>query len=213
MSNRGLYSKVMLCIIIFMKHVDSPDTKREDRVPAGQFLTDKFPVLHYGQTPDIDVSKWTLKIWGLVEQEKELTFSEFDALPKISLHCDIHCVTTWSKLDTNWVGVQAKELLKIIKLQPQATHVLVHAHTNWSTNLTLEDFFQEDVIFATEYEGKPVSADHGGPVRLVVPRLYFWKSAKWVTGVQFLSREVLGFWEKYGYHSHGDPWKEERYGY
>ena len=180
-------------------------------MPAGQFLTDKFPVLHYGQTPNIDVSKWTLKILGLVEQEKELTFAEFDALPKISLHCDIHCVTTWSKLDTNWVGVQAKELLKLVKLQPQASHVLVHAHTNWSTNLTLEDFFQSDVIFATEYEGKPVTAEHGGPVRLVVPRLYFWKSAKWVKAMQFTQKEESGFWELRGYHQRGGPWAEERF--
>lgn len=196
-----------------MKHITSPDTQRENRVPDGQFLTDRFPVLHYGQTPTIDKSKWRFKIWGLVEREVELDFTKFDALPKVELHCDIHCVTTWSKLDTHWVGVQSMELLNLCKPDPKSTHVLVHAWNNWSTNLTLEDFFQEDVVFATEYDGKPVTADHGGPVRLVVPRLYFWKSAKWVTGVQFLPKEVLGFWEKYGYHSHGDPWKEERYGY
>jgi DMSO/TMAO reductase YedYZ molybdopterin-dependent catalytic subunit len=196
-----------------MKQITSPDVNRKERVPEGQFLTDKFPVLHYGQTPKIDKQTWTFKIWNSVTLEKELSFDQFNMLPKVELHCDIHCVTTWSKLDTHWVGVQAKELLNIYKPDASATHVLVHAWNNWSTNLTLEDFFQEDVVFATEYEGQPVTADHGGPVRLVVPRLYFWKSAKWVTGVQFLPREMLGFWEKYGYHSHGDPWKEERYGY
>jgi DMSO/TMAO reductase YedYZ molybdopterin-dependent catalytic subunit len=196
-----------------MRHIESLDVARKERVPKGQFLTDKFPVLHYGRVPEIDISKWTFKIWGLVDKEVELSFAQFDALPKVSLHCDIHCVTTWSKLDTHWVGVQSQELLNLCKPHPQATHVLVHAYGNWSTNLTFEDFFTEDVIFATEYEGKPVTADHGGPIRLVVPRLYFWKSAKWVTSVQFLPREVLGFWEKFGYHRHGDPWKEERYGY
>ena len=196
-----------------MKKIVCADTQRDDRIPHGQFLTDKFPVLHYGATPTIDKSKWRFKIWGMVEHEVEFDFFQFDTLPKVALHCDIHCVTTWSKLDTHWIGVQSKELLNLCKPDPKATHVLVHAWNNWSTNLTLDDFFQDDVVFATEYEGQPVTADHGGPVRLVVPRLYFWKSAKWVTGVQFLPREVLGFWEKYGYHNHGDPWKEERYGY
>ena len=176
-----------------MRHIESPDIKRENRVPPGQFLTDKFPVLHYGRVPNIDQSKWTFRIWGSVESEVTLNFEQFNTLPKISLHCDIHCVTTWSKLDTHWVGVQAKELLNICKPLPKATHVLVHGHTDWSTNLSLSDFFTEDVIFATEYENEPVTLEHGGPVRLVVPRLYFWKSAKWVTGVQFLPMEILGF--------------------
>lgn len=196
-----------------MKQITSPDVYRKERVPAGQFLTNSFPVLHYGQTPKIDIKNWTFKIWNSVSLELELSYEIFSRFPKVQLHCDIHCVTKWSKLDTHWVGVQAKELLNVFTPDPSSTHVLVHAWNNWSTNLTLEDFFQDDVVFATEYEGQPVTAEHGGPVRLVVPRLYFWKSAKWVTGVQFLSKEVLGFWEKYGYHSHGDPWKEERYGY
>lgn len=193
------------------KTIISPDTKRKNRVPPGQRLTDKFPVLHYGNVPKIDVLKWKFMILGLVDQEKILNFQDFQQLPRIKIKADIHCVTTWSKLDTLWEGVGTNELKNLVKISPKAKHVIVHAAQGFTTNLALDDFFDEDVIFALKYNKQPITPEHGYPVRLVVPRLYFWKSAKWVTGVEFLDKEQLGFWERNGYHRHGDPWKEERY--
>ena len=195
-----------------MKKIISPDTQREDRLPRGQKLTDKFPVLHYGGTPDIDVRTWTFTISGLVEQERTLTFDEFAALPRVEVFSDIHCVTTWSRYNNTWEGVSTAVLKDVVGIKPGAKHVIVRATRGFTTNIPLEDFFQEDVLFALKHDGKPLTADHGSPVRLVVPRLYFWKSAKWVTGIAFTDKDEPGFWERAGYHNHGDPWKEERYG-
>ncbi|WP_455393319.1 sulfite oxidase-like oxidoreductase [[Eubacterium] cellulosolvens] len=193
------------------KIIISPDTKRSKRVPPGQRLTDEFPVLHYGTMPDIDITKWTFKITGLVEDERVLGYEEFKALPKIKVHADIHCVTGWSKLDTYWEGVSTRVLKKLVEIKPAAKFVMVHAAKGFTTNLALDDFFKHDVLFAFKFNDKVLSLEHGFPVRLVVPRLYFWKSAKWVTGVEFIEQEMLGFWESHGYHRHGDPWKEERF--
>jgi DMSO/TMAO reductase YedYZ molybdopterin-dependent catalytic subunit len=193
------------------KVIISPDTKRDDRVPPGQWLTDKFPVLHYGNVPRIDISKWRFTITGLVEKDAILDFESFKQLPQIKMKSDIHCVTTWSKLNTVWEGVQTSELKKLVNILPEAKYIVVHAEQGFTTNLTLEDFFKKDVIFALKFDNKPITPEHGYPVRLVAPRLYFWKSAKWVTGVEFTEDERLGFWERNGYHRHGDPWKEERY--
>jgi DMSO/TMAO reductase YedYZ molybdopterin-dependent catalytic subunit len=190
----------------------SDDVKRKDRVPPRQRLTDDFPVLHYGTVPAIDITNWKFTISGLVESEVVMDYKEFSKLPMVKLHADIHCVTGWSKLDTMWEGVSTLELKKRIKLKPEAKYVMVHAALGFTTNLALEDFFSDDVIFAMKFDDKTITQDHGFPVRLVVPRLYFWKSAKWVTGLEFIAEERLGFWESHGYHSHGDPWKEERYG-
>jgi DMSO/TMAO reductase YedYZ molybdopterin-dependent catalytic subunit len=189
----------------------SPDTKREVRIPPGQTGTDDFPVLHYGETVEIDISKWTFNITGLVEEERILNFNEFSSLPKVTLIADIHCVTGWSKLNTEWEGVSTKQILNLITLKPEAKYVLVHGAKGFTTNLSLEDFIKDDVIFALNYNNAPLTRSHGYPVRLIVPRLYFWKSAKWVTGIEIIEYEKLGFWETHGYHSHGDPWKEERY--
>ena len=198
----------------------SPDTQRKNRVPPGQRLTDRWPVLHYGPVPRFDPAKWSFRIWGLVNPERVLSYAEFTALPRAKVFSDIHCVTTWSRLDNLWEGVSAAAIKDLTTPLPEAGFVIVHAAGGFTTNLTLEDFFQPDVLFAmqhdpqrggTESDRKPITPEHGGPVRLVVPRLYFWKSAKWVTGIEFTDKDMPGFWESRGYHNHGDPWTEERY--
>ncbi len=191
--------------------VRSPDLERRNRVPPGQKATNKWPVLHFGGVPKIDEAKWTLRVFGLVEQERTLSFEDFSRLPAIRVLSDIHCVTRWTKLDNIWDGVSTGALKEIVKLLPEARFVIVHGAPAYTTNLTVDDFFQPDVLLATSHDGEHINAKHGGPVRLVVPRLYFWKSAKWVTGIEFVARDAPGFWESRGYHNHGDPWIEERY--
>jgi len=195
-----------------LKRIISPDTQRQNRLPPGQRLTDKWPVLHYGKTPTIDAKKWTFKITGLVEKEKTLNYEEFKALLQVEVFSDIHCVTTWSRYNNTWEGVSTSTIREIAVIKPEAKYVIVQGEVGFTTNLPLGDFFGEDALFALKHDGKPLTADHGGPVRLVVPRLYFWKSAKWVTGIEFKDKNEPGFWEKAGYHMHGDPWREERYG-
>jgi DMSO/TMAO reductase YedYZ molybdopterin-dependent catalytic subunit len=180
-------------------------------VPPGQRLTNKFPVLHYGSVPMIKKAEWKFSITGLVEKERTMGFDEFDALPKIKVVSDIHCVTHWSKLDVTWEGVSTQVIHDLVKIKPAAKFVMVHAAQDFATNLSLDDFFEDDVVFAIKYNNGPLTPEHGYPVRLVVPKLYFWKSAKWVTGLEFIEHDRLGFWESHGYHAHGDPWKEERY--
>lgn len=191
--------------------IRSPDTRRTNRLPPGQELVEGFPVLHYGGVPGIIPEKWHLRIFGLVEKERTLGFSEFLVLPRSKILSDVHCVTGWSRLDNIWEGVQTSVLKSLVKLLPDAGFAIVHASAGFTTNLTLDDFFQEDVLFAVKHNGQPLAPEHGFPVRLVVPRLYFWKSAKWVTGVEFTAEDRPGFWETHGYHNRGDPWREERY--
>jgi len=192
--------------------IKSPDTKRKDRVPPGQRLTEKWPALHHGSVPKIDINQWQFRIFGLVEKERRLSYKEFTALPMVKVYSDIHCVTGWSKLDNLWEGVASEEIRKLVNILPEAKFVMVHSTGGFSTNLSLEDFFQPDVLFAIKHNGEPLTPEHGYPLRLVVPRLYFWKSAKWVNGLEFMAKDKRGFWESGGYHNHGDPWKEERYG-
>ena len=191
--------------------IKSPDTARENRLPPGQTRTDDWPVLQHGEVLRVDPSGWRFRIFGLVEKERELTYQEFTALPRVKVFSDIHCVTGWSKLDNLWEGVSARSLRAMIGIRPDARFVLVHAAGGFTTNLPIGDFFQEDVLFAVKRNDKPITLPHGFPVRLVVPRLYFWKSAKWVTGVEFMLKDKPGYWETHGYHNHGDPWNEERY--
>jgi DMSO/TMAO reductase YedYZ molybdopterin-dependent catalytic subunit len=193
-----------------LKRIISLDTLRKNRVPPGQHLTDKWPVLHYGNVHTIETARWTFNIRGLVAKERSFTYQEFAALPKVEVFSDIHCVTTWSKLDNLWEGVSTAVVKDLVTIKPEAKYVMVEGAGGFTTNLLLEDFFQEDVLFALKHDGQPISAEHGGPVRLVVPRLYFWKSAKWVTGLRFMAQDAPGFWEQAGYHMHGDPWTEER---
>ncbi|MBC7232252.1 MAG: sulfite oxidase-like oxidoreductase [Chloroflexi bacterium] len=189
----------------------SPDTQRENRLPPGQRLTEKWPVLHYGFVPHIDPAQWTFTISGLVRERRVLAYEEFAPLPRVKVLSDIHCVTGWSRLNNLWGGVSTSVIKSLTTILPEAKFVIVHAAGNFTTNLTLSDFFAPDVLFAMEHDGQPLTPEHGYPVRLVVPRLYFWKSAKWVTGIEFRAKDMPGFWESRGYHNHGDPWKEERY--
>lgn len=189
----------------------SPDTERENRLPPGQWLTDKFPVEDLGKRPQIDLSKWTFQIRGLVENEKTFTWDEFTSLPMIKVYSDIHCVTTWSKLDNTWEGISVSEIKKLVNILPESECVMVHSTDGYSTNLLLADFFAEDNLFALKLDNEPLSAEYGFPVRLIVPRLYYWKSAKWVCGLEFIEKEVPGYWESRGYHIRGNPWEEERY--
>jgi len=193
------------------KTIKSPDTKKANRVPPGQRLTDHWPVLHYGDVPKIDLSKWSLRIFGLVDKEVKLSHRKFLSLPRAKVFSDIHCVTGWSRLENTWEGVSVTELQKLVKIKPKAKFAIIHAEADFTTNLSLKDFFEPDVVFADKHNGQPIQPEHGYPVRLVVPQLYFWKSAKWVTGVEFTAEDRPGFWETRGYHNHGDPWTEERY--
>ncbi len=190
----------------------SPDTLKQERIPPNQRKTDDFPVLHYGQIPSVDIQHWKFSISGLVEKEVVLSFPEFIALPRVQVFSDIHCVTGWSKLNNLWEGVSTSSVKHLAKILPQAGFVMVHGANDFTTNLPVEDFFQPDVLFALKHNHNPLGRSHGYPVRLVVPRLYFWKSAKWVTGIEFMAEDRPGFWEVNGYHMHGDPWREERYG-
>ena len=194
-----------------MDRIVSPDTNRENRLPPGQKATDRWPVLHYGSVHHLDAAGWTMTINGLVESEVTVTWEQYQALPRVEVYSDIHCVTRWSRYDNTWQGVSSAVVRDLAAIKPEATFVTVHGAGGFTTQLALDDFFQPDVLFADTHDGQPINADHGGPVRLVVPQLYFWKSAKWVTGLTFMDHEVLGFWESNGYHRRGDPWKEERY--
>lgn len=191
--------------------IRSPDTKRKDRVPPGQEVTEKWPVLHDGKLSNIDTSRWTFTISGMVEKERNMSYQEFMSLPRVKIFSDIHCVTGWSKLNNLWEGVSTRVVGELSRILPEARFVIVHAARGFTTNLSLDDFFESDVLFAIKRNNKVLSPEHGYPVRLVVPRLYFWKSAKWVVGVEFTEEDRKGFWESRGYHNHGDPWKEERY--
>ena len=183
----------------------------DDRIPPGQFLTEKFPVLTYGPIPSVDLDTWRLRVWGSVENEFELTWEEFTDLPTVQVEADIHCVTRWSKLDTEWHGVSFRELTTRARPTANAKFVTQHAYGDYTTNLSLDELMEDDVVLAYRYGGEPLATEHGGPMRLVVPKLYFWKSAKWLRGLEFRSEDQPGFWETYGYHNHGDPWSEERF--
>jgi len=185
--------------------------RREGRLPPGQSLTLKWPVLHYGSVPHFDEARWDFKISGEVAAPAKLSWKEFLALPQTEVTSDFHCVTRWSRLDNLWRGVLFTEVFKLVEPRPQAKYVLVQAEEGYTANIPLEDLKRVDVLFAFEHDGMPLSGEHGGPLRLVVPHLYAWKSVKWVRGFMLLNEERLGFWEQNGYHAYGDPWKEERY--
>jgi DMSO/TMAO reductase YedYZ molybdopterin-dependent catalytic subunit len=182
-----------------------------DRVPPGQRLTDKFPVLHYGSIPEFDRQTWDLKVFGLVEEPLTLSYDQFLELPTTRIVTDIHCVTTWSKLDTIWEGVLFRELMNSVQVNPEARFVMVHCEQDFTTNVPLEVLMDDDVLLAYRYDDQPLTPEHGYPLRLVVPKKYFWKSAKWVRGLELMAQDRLGFWEVRGYHNNADPWKEERY--
>jgi DMSO/TMAO reductase YedYZ molybdopterin-dependent catalytic subunit len=182
------------------------------RLPPGQHLTSGFPVLDLGVRPSIDLTKWSLEVTGEVEKPLRFTWEEFRSLPRIQLVRDFHCVTTWSKYDVRWAGVPFRELSERAEIKPTAHFVVASGGEGYTTNIPLEDCLRDDVILADELEGKPLPLEHGGPVRLLVPHLYAWKSAKFLRGLHLTERDKPGFWEVRGYHNYGDPWREQRYG-
>ncbi len=184
-----------------------------ERLPPGQYLTEKWPVLHAGGVPRVDLSTWSFTLDGLVAKPRSLTYDEFKALPRKTVKSDVHCVTRWSMLDSEWEGVPVSELLRLVTLTPEATHVMVHAEHGFTANLSLDDLVRDENMLVDKRNGETISAEHGWPVRLFVPHLYFWKSAKWLRGFEFMAGDRPGFWEQYGYHMRGDPWQEERYGW
>jgi DMSO/TMAO reductase YedYZ molybdopterin-dependent catalytic subunit len=193
----------------------SPDTRRADRIPPGQSRTLKWPVLDASGAPPIALGKWRLKVFGLVESPVEWDWKQVQELPRVRVFSDFHCVTRWSRLGNVWEGISVHELVKLAGgLKPEAKYVVAHGYdSGWTTNLPLEDFLAEDALVAFTHDGEPITEEHGGPARLIIPRLYAWKSAKWLSGIEFLDKDRPGFWERNGYHSHGDPWKQERYGW
>lgn len=181
------------------------------RLPPGQYLTDRFPVLHVGDVPDYGPGQWDLTITGLVDRPVTVDLEQLRAMPSVSLTFDIHCVTKWSKFDTTWTGVRVRDLLERAGVQAGATHVIEHAEYGYTTNLPIADITTDEAIVAYEFEGEPIEPIHGGPVRIVVPHLYFWKSAKWVRALEVKDRDEAGFWERNGYHMYGDPFTEQRH--
>ena len=186
-----------------------PDVAR--RIPPGQYKTDKFPVLHYGSVPRTDLAKWDFRVFGAVDAPFTLTWEQFKALPRKTVNTDIHCVTRWSKLDTTWEGVPIQEILRLAQLRPAAKFVVAHSEQGYTANLPLEVLDDDDVLLADTFGGEPLEPEHGYPLRLLVPKRYFWKSAKWIRGLEFLDHDQPGFWERYGYNNDADPWKEERF--
>lgn len=182
-----------------------------ERLPPGQHLVKDWPVLDLGLQPEIPLASWTLDIDGAVEQPLHWRWADFLAQEQTSEISDIHCVTTWSRYDNHWEGVSTRTLLDLVRPKPEAGFVVLHSYDGYTTNLTLEDFASEDAILAHGWEGKPIPTEHGGPLRLVLPKLYFWKSAKWLKRIEFTLANQPGFWEVRGYHDRGDPWREERY--
>jgi DMSO/TMAO reductase YedYZ molybdopterin-dependent catalytic subunit len=182
-----------------------------DRVPPGQYVTEKFPVLHYGSVPNVDLATWDFKVHGEVDSPFTLTWPQFRELPRKQVTTDIHCVTRWSKLDTTWEGVPIQHVLELAQLRPSVTHVVAHGEQGYTANLPLDVLDDDDVLLADTFDGQPLEPEHGFPLRLFVPKRYFWKSAKWLRGLEFLDHDQLGFWERYGYHNDADPWREERY--
>lgn len=184
----------------------------DDRLPPGQHLTDGWPVLDLGSQPDVQLDRWQLGISGLVETPVTLDWAAFMALPQSEVRSDIHCVTTWSRYDNDWRGVFTRDLLDLVMPADGAGFVMLHSSDGYTTNVPLADFAAADAMLVHSWQGKPLAREHGGPVRLVIPHLYFWKSAKWIDGIEIRAADTPGFWESNGYHMRGDPWTEERYG-
>jgi DMSO/TMAO reductase YedYZ molybdopterin-dependent catalytic subunit len=207
---------------IFKRREEEDRVRSEGRLPPGQSLTQKFPVLHYGPVPGFNPATWDFRIWGEVQAEKTWTWDEFNQLPRTKILMDIHCVTRWSKFDTQWEGVSVRSLIEAgyITLKSSARHVLQHAEYGFTVNLPLEVVLQDNFLLATHFNGEPITPDHGYPLRGIVGHIvdqpalktpYFWKGAKWLRGLQFLDEDQLGFWEQAGYHNEADVWKEQRF--
>lgn len=207
---------------VFKRKSEEERMEQEGRLPPGQSLTQKFPVLHYGPVPQVDLTTWDFKVWGEVESSIRWTWDEFNQLPRTSLKIDIHCVTKWSKFDTQWEGVSLRTLIEqgFIKPLPSARYLLQHAEFGFTANLPLEVALQDNFLLATHFEGEPITPEHGYPVRGIVGAIperkdlkdvYFWKGAKWLRGLQFMASDQPGFWERAGYHNEADIWDEQRF--
>lgn len=183
------------------------------RLPPGQYLTEKWPVLHAGTVPKTDLATWDFRVWGEVENPIQLTWEELKQLPSTEVRVDIHCVTRWSRFDTSFRGVHWRDLAELVRAKPTARFVVAHAEQGYTSNLPLETIEADDALIAYEADGEPLTPDHGWPLRLMVPSRYFWKSAKWLRGLELLDHDQPGFWERYGYNNNADYWKEERYGF
>ena len=183
------------------------------RLPPGQYLTEKWPVLHAGSVPDTDLATWDFRVFGEVESPITLSWDEFAALPKSENVQDIHCVTRWSRFDARFGGVHWRELATLVRPKPSARFVVAHAEQGFTANVPLEFLEDDNALLATEADGEPLTPEHGWPLRLVIPGKYFWKSAKWLRGIELRATDEPGFWERYGYHNDADPWREERYGF
>jgi DMSO/TMAO reductase YedYZ molybdopterin-dependent catalytic subunit len=185
--------------------------RREPRLPPGQVLTDKWPVLHYGPVPEVDLAAWDFRVHGHVERPARWTNEEFRALPRVQVTSDIHCVTRWSRYDNLWEGVRVRDILAQAGVKPNARFVVVHAEQGFTSNLPLAELMHDDVLLADTHNGVALTPEHGWPLRLVVPQRYFWKSAKWARAIELLDHDRAGFWEQNGYHNDADPWREERF--
>jgi DMSO/TMAO reductase YedYZ molybdopterin-dependent catalytic subunit len=189
----------------------TPDPRRAMRLPPGQRLVNNWPVLDLGIQPDIPLDIWRITVDGLVENPVVWKWGDFTDEPMVRRTSDIHCVTAWSRYDNAWEGIGARHLLSVVRPKPEARHVIFHAYDTYTTNVPLAGFDADDVLLAVKWNGAPISREHGGPVRVVIPRLYFWKSAKWIKRIEFSAHDKPGFWEVRGYHNAGDPWLEQRY--
>jgi DMSO/TMAO reductase YedYZ molybdopterin-dependent catalytic subunit len=194
-----------------IEELDARPTDRP-RQPPGQVITRKWPVLHYSTVPRVDTAAWRFQVSGLVEHSYEITWDELVGLPRRAVTCDMHCVTQWSRLDNVFEGVPVEPLLERAGIKPEAKFVMVHADPDYTTNLPLSDLARPENLLALKHNGADLTPEHGGPVRLMVPHLYLWKSAKWVTGFELMEEDHPGFWEENGYHKRGDPWQEQRFG-
>lgn len=189
---------------------EAPDQGVGDRVPPGQFLSNKFPVLTYGSTPKVDLDTWKFRVFGLVEHEVELTWEQFTKLTWTTVTADFHCVTQWSSLDNTWEGVTFLDLIALAQPKPEAKFVMAHCFGGYTTNLPLEVAMEEGLL-AHKQDGEPLGEGHGWPLRLIIPSRYGWKSAKWLNGIELIAEDAPGFWEQRGYNNNADPWKEERF--
>ncbi|URN92978.1 MAG: sulfite oxidase-like oxidoreductase [Candidatus Pristimantibacillus lignocellulolyticus] len=183
----------------------------QHRVPPGQTVTDRFPILHEGEVPHYDMSTWSIKTFGEVNSIRSFSFDELMKLPQTEITCDIHCVTRWSKLDTTWVGVKFTDFLELLGVKSEAKYVMIHGENDYTANVPLEDLMRDNILLAHTFDGEPLTEKHGGPLRMVIPHLYFWKSVKWITGFEFMVEDHPGFWEQNGFHNYAEPFAEQRF--
>jgi DMSO/TMAO reductase YedYZ molybdopterin-dependent catalytic subunit len=185
--------------------------EQKRRVPPGQYVTEKFPVLHYGSVPRVDLARWDFRVYGEVDNPFTVSWAEYQRFPRKTVHTDIHCVTRWTKLDTDFEGVAIQHILGLAQLRPPARFVVAHCEQGYTANLPLSVLDDDDVLVADSFGGKPLEPEHGWPLRLFVPKRYFWKSAKWIRRIELVVADQPGFWERNGYHNEADPWREERF--